>query len=59
MGIRFRTPKIIVMRFRSASLPALLASLALPALAREKTGAEVCEAVCGECHGSGKLDAAR
>ena len=47
------------MPFRSAILAALLASLALPALAEEKTGAEVYEAVCSECHGSGKLDAPR
>jgi cytochrome c5 len=59
MGIRFRLPGIIVMRFRSASLPALLASLALPGLAQEKTGAEVYEAVCSECHSSGKLHAPR
>ena len=50
---------IIVMRFRSAILPALLASVALPALAQEKTGAEVYEAVCSECHVGGKLDAPR
>ena len=59
MGIRFRFPGIIIMRFRSTSLPVLLASLALPALAQEKTGAEVYEAVCSECHGSGKLGAPR
>lgn len=47
------------MRFRSAILAALHVSLALPALAEEKTGAVVYEAVCSECHGSGKLDAPR
>ena len=47
------------MRSRSTVLVTLLASLALPALAQEKTGAEVYEAVCSECHGSGKLNAPR
>lgn len=47
------------MRLRSAILGASLASLALPALAQEKSGADVYETVCSECHGSGKLDAPR
>jgi cytochrome c5 len=45
------------MRLRSGILGVLLASLALPALAQEKSGADVYDAVCSECHGSGKLDA--
>ena len=47
------------MRLRSAILGASLASLALPALAEEKSGADVYETVCSECHGSGKLNAPR
>lgn len=47
------------MRYRSAILAALFASLALPALAQEKSGAEIYTAVCSECHGSGKLNAPR
>ena len=47
------------MRLRSAILGASLASLALPALAQEKNGADVYETVCSECHGSGKLNAPR
>jgi cytochrome c5 len=45
------------MRFHSAILLALLASLPLAAFAQEKSGAEVYEAVCNECHGTGKHDA--
>ena len=45
------------MRFRSAIHLVLLSSLPLPTLAQEKTGAEVYEAVCSECHGTGKHDA--
>ena len=47
------------MRLRSGILGTLLASLALPAPAQEKSGADVYETVCSECHGSGKLDAPR
>jgi cytochrome c5 len=47
------------MRLLSGILGAMLAGLALPALAQEKSGAEVYEAVCSECHGSGKHDAPR
>ncbi len=47
------------MRLHSAFLGALLAGLALPALAQEKSGADVYETVCSECHGSGKLNAPR
>ena len=47
------------MRLRSGILGVLLASLALPALAQEKSGADVYETVCSECHCSGKLDAPR
>ncbi len=47
------------MRLRSGILGALLAGLALPALAQEKSGTDVYDAVCSECHGSGKLDAPR
>jgi cytochrome c5 len=49
----------IIMRLSSAILGALLASLVMPALAQEKSGADVYETVCSECHGSGKLDAPR
>ncbi len=35
----------------------LLASLALPAFAAERTGAEVYEGTCSECHASGKFNA--
>lgn len=35
----------------------LLACLALPALAADKTGAEVYAETCSECHGSGKFNA--
>ena len=45
------------MRFRSAILLASLASLPLSMLAEEKTGAEVYETVCSECHSTGKHDA--
>ena len=45
------------MRFHSAILLALLASLPLAAFAQEKSGAEVYETVCNECHGTGKHDA--
>jgi len=45
------------MRFHSAILLVSLASLPLPAFAEEKTGAEVYETVCSECHGTGKHDA--
>ena len=45
------------MRFRSAILLASLASLPLSTLAEEKTGAEVYETVCSECHSTGKHDA--
>ena len=47
------------MGLHSAFLGALLAGLALPALAQEKSGADVYETVCSECHGSGKLNAPR
>ncbi len=47
------------MRLLSAILGAMLAGLALPALAQEKSGVDVYEAVCSECHGSGKHDAPR
>lgn len=41
---------------REAMRPSLilLAALSLPAFAAEKTGAEVYESTCQECHGSGK-----
>jgi len=45
------------MRFHSATLVALLASLPLAVFAQEKTGAEVYATVCSECHGTGKHDA--
>ncbi len=45
------------MPFRSAIILASLASLPLSAFAEEKTGAEVYETVCRECHGTGKHDA--
>lgn len=35
----------------------LLASLALPAFAAERTGAEVYEGTCSECHANGKFNA--
>jgi len=35
----------------------LLAACCLPAIAQEKTGAEVYQAVCSACHGSGQHDA--
>jgi len=35
----------------------LMATLPLPGAAQEKSGSEVYEAVCNECHGTGKLDA--
>lgn len=38
-------------------LLALLAMIALPALSEEKSGAEVYETTCQECHGGGKLNA--
>ena len=38
-------------------LPALLLCLALPAFAAEKTGSEVYQETCIECHGSGKFNA--
>ena len=47
------------MRLRSSLLAASLAGLALPVPAQEKSGAEVYEAVCSECHSSGKHDAPR
>ncbi len=47
------------MRLLSGILGAMLAGLALPALAQEKSGVDVYEAVCSECHGSGKHDAPR
>ncbi|WP_153132327.1 c-type cytochrome [Dechloromonas hortensis] len=40
-------------------LLALLAMIALPALAEDKSGAEVYESTCKECHGDGKLNAPR
>ena len=40
-------------------LLALLAMIALPALADDKSGAEVYESTCKECHGDGKLNAPR
>jgi cytochrome c5 len=45
------------MRFHSAILLVSLASLPLATFAEEKTGAEVYETVCSECHGTGKHDA--
>jgi cytochrome c5 len=45
------------MRFSSAILLASLVGLPLSAFAQEKTGAEVYETVCSECHGTGKHDA--
>lgn len=45
------------MRFHSAILLVSLASLPLSAFAEEKTGAQVYETVCSECHGTGKHDA--
>jgi len=45
------------MRFYSTILLVSLASLPLSTLAEEKTGAEVYETVCSECHGTGKHDA--
>lgn len=37
----------------------LLAALALPASATDKTGAEIYESTCIECHGDGKHNAPR
>lgn len=37
----------------------LLACLALPVYAADRSGAEVYEGTCSECHGSGKFDAPR
>ena len=45
------------MRRRSAVLLALLPSFPLSTAAQEKTGAEVYETVCSDCHGTGKHDA--
>lgn len=45
------------MRLRSALLLALLPCLPLSAAAQERTGAEVYETVCSDCHGNGKHDA--
>ena len=45
------------MRLRSAVLLASLVSLPLSTFAQEKTGAEVYETVCSDCHGTGKHDA--
>lgn len=45
------------MRLRTALLLALLPSLPLSAAAQEKTGAEVYETVCSDCHGTGKHEA--
>jgi len=59
MKRHFRVKETFVMHFRSNLVVALLASLALPVLAQEKSGVDVYEAVCGECHGSGKLHAPR
>jgi cytochrome c5 len=42
------------MRLHSAALLTVMSSLPFSALAQEKTGAQVFEAVCSECHGSGK-----
>ncbi len=38
-------------------LPFILGILCLPVFAQEKTGAEVYESTCSECHGSGKFNA--
>ena len=45
------------MHLRLFTLLPLLAALPLPALAQDKSGAEVFAAVCIECHGSGKDNA--
>lgn len=42
------------MRLNSAIPLLLLASLPLPGSAQEKSGAQVYEAVCSECHAGGK-----
>ena len=44
------------MRLRSAVLLALLPCHPLSTVAHEKTGAEVYETVCSDCHGTGKHD---
>ena len=45
------------MRLRLLTLLPLIAALPLPGFAQEKNGAQVYEAVCSECHGSGKDNA--
>lgn len=57
MRLCFQLTEITVMCCRSLILAALFASLSLPVLGQEKSGAEVYDAVCSECHGTGKLDA--
>ena len=59
MRLCFPLMEITAMRCRSLILTALFASLSLPALGQERSGVEVYDAVCSECHGSGKLDAPR
>jgi cytochrome c5 len=45
------------MRPRLLTLLPLIAALPQPGFAQEKSGAQVYEAVCSECHGSGKDNA--
>ena len=45
------------MRLRLLTLLPLIVALPLPGFAQEKNGAQVYEAVCSECHGSGKHNA--
>jgi cytochrome c5 len=42
------------MRLQSAILLAIFPSIPLPTAAQEKTGAEVYETVCSDCHRTGK-----
>lgn len=45
------------MRLHTVLSLIFMASLSLPGAAQEKSGAQVYETVCSECHGTGKLDA--
>lgn len=59
MCLCFQRPEITAMYCRSLTLAVVVASLSLPVLGQEKSGAEVYDAVCSECHGTGKLNAPR
>jgi len=50
-------PAKSIMHLRLVTLLPLLVALPLPAIAQDKSGAEVFAAVCIECHGSGKDNA--